>query len=116
MGVVPKEIANNASGSVILSGLLRSYELDTSAYSVGTKLFLGSSALTDQKPITAGHLTQQIGVVLKASTVNGEILVIAGGGGGSTEVLSPNNIFLGTGSSTENIHISGAFDLSLIHI
>ncbi len=115
IGVITKQLAHEETGSIILSGLLRSYELDTSAYSAGTKLYLGSSALTSGKPTAAGHLSQVVGVVLRSSVVNGEILIVAGGGGGATEVLDVGNIFFGSGSTTENIHISGALDRTTVN-
>ena len=115
IGVLTKQLAHEESGSIILSGLFRSYDLDTSAYSAGTKLYLGSSELTHAKPTAAGNLSQVVGVVLKSSAVNGEILIIAGGGGGQTEVLNIDNIFFGSGSTTENIHISGALDRTTVN-
>ena len=47
----------------------------------------------------------------KSSITNGEILLLSGGGGGgSLEVLNIDHIFIGSGSTTENLHISGAIN------
>ena len=114
IGIVQKDISSGGTGDVILSGLVRSSDLDTSGFSVGDDLFLGVSALQNTKPTGAGVEIQLIGSVLKSSATNGEILLLSGGGGGSLEVLSIDHIFIGSGSLTENLHLSGALNRSTL--
>ena len=110
VGITQNSMALNQTGSIVLSGLVRSSELDTSGFSVGDTLFLGVDALQNTKPTGAGVEIQVMGSVLKSSATNGEILLLSGGGGGSLEVLNIDHIFVGSGSTTENLHLSGALN------
>ena len=110
VGITQGSIGVNQTGSIVLSGLVRSSELDTSGFSVGDTLFLGVDALQNTKPTGAGVEIQVMGSVLKSSATNGEILLLSGGGGGSLEVLNIDHIFVGSGSTTENLHLSGALN------
>lgn len=110
IGIAQEDIGVAGTGDVILSGLVRSSQLDTSAFSVGDDLFLGVSQLQNTKPTGAGVEIQLIGSVLRSSATDGEILLLSGGGGGSLEVLNIDHIFVGSGSVTENLHLSGALN------
>ena len=110
IGIVQEDIVSAGTGDVVLSGLVRSSDLDTSGFSVGDDLFLGVSALQNTKPTGAGVEIQLIGSVLRSSATDGEILLLSGGGGGSLEVLKMNHVFIGSGSITENLHLSGALN------
>ena len=50
IGIVQEDIPSANNGDVILSGLVRSSDLDTSAFSVGDDLYLGVSVLQNTKP------------------------------------------------------------------
>ena len=100
----------DGTGDIVLSGLVRSSQLDTSTFSVGDDLYLGVSALQNTKPTGAGVEIQLIGSVLRSSATDGEILLLSGGGGGSLEVLNIDHVFIGSGSVTENLHLSGALN------
>ena len=115
IGIYQDDVLATEDGDVIISGLVRSSDLDTSGFSVGDILFLGGGVLQNTEPNEPGSEIQKLGTVLKSSATNGEILLLAGGGGGSTEVLPIDNIFLGSGSLTENIHISGAIDRTTLN-
>ena len=116
VGLVKNTLSNFETGSVVLSGMVRSKDLDTSGFSAGTKVFLGTiGSLVSPKPTAPGVAIQQMGVVLKSSATNGEILVLAGGGGGATEVLRGNHIFLGSGVANDTLHLSGALDRSTLN-
>ena len=54
-----------------------------------------------------------IGSVLRSSATDGEIL-LSGGGGGSLEVLNIDHVFIGSGSVTENLHLSGVLNESTL--
>ena len=116
IGIYQEDVIATETGNVILSGLVRSTDLDTSAFSVGDQLFLGIGALQNTKPTGAGVEIQLIGNVLKSSATDGEIILLSGGGGGgSLETLKIDHIFIGSGSTTENLHISGALDRSTLN-
>ena len=89
-----------------MSGMIRGKGIDTSAFGVGNKLYLGLGALQNTKPTEPGVTIQLLGTVLKSSATNGEILLLSGGGGGSTEVLRGNHIFLGSGVANDTLHLS----------
>ena len=110
IGITQNDLVANETGSVVISGIIRSSDLDTSGFSVGDKLYLGVETLVNSEPSEPGVEIQLLGTVLKSAASEGQILLLSGGGGGSTEVLPMNNIFLGSGSLTQNIHISGALD------
>ena len=110
IGITQDDLVANETGSVVISGIIRSSDLDTSGFSVGDKLYLGVETLVNSEPSEPGVEIQLLGTVLKSAASEGQILLLSGGGGGSTEVLPMNNIFLGSGSLTQNIHISGALD------
>ena len=113
-GLCLHDIALNQTGSIILSGRVRSADLDTSGFTAGSKLFLGLEALQSTKPTAAGVAIQLIGSCLRSATSNGEILLMSGGGGGSTETLEFHKMFFGSGSGTTNVHISGALNSATI--
>jgi len=110
IGIFQEDVIATETGNVILSGLVTSGDLDTSGFSVGDDLFLGVDELQNSKPTGAGVEIQKLGTVLRSSATNGEIILLSGGGGGSLEVLNIDHIFIGSGSTTENLHISGALN------
>ena len=110
IGIYQEDVIATETGNVILSGLVRSSDLDTSGFSVGDELFLGVDVLQNTKPTGTGVEIQKLGTVLRSSATNGEIILLSGGGGGSLETLNMNHIFIGSGSVTENLHLSGALN------
>ena len=116
IGIYQNDVIATQDGDVIISGLIRSSDLNTSGFSVGDILFLGDGNLQNTSPTEPGAEIQKLGTVLKSSATNGEILLLAGGGGGgSLEVLNVDHIFIGSGSATENIHISGALNRATLN-
>jgi hypothetical protein len=73
MGAVWQTIANDATGYVVTSGEVSN--LDTSAYSIGDRLWLGTTAgsVTTTPPAEPNH-TVFIGTVTRAQNGNGRIL------------------------------------------
>lgn len=74
LGLVAEDIAAGQAGFVVCQGVC--YKLNTSAYSPGDSLYLGSTAgsLTTTKPYAPNHLVY-IGTVEKANAGNGEVYV-----------------------------------------
>ena len=50
IGIYQEDVIATETGNVILSGLVRSSDLDTSGFSVGDELFLGVEVLQNTKP------------------------------------------------------------------
>jgi len=73
IGAVYEDIANDATGSIIISGQV--HNLDTSMYSVGDKLWLDTvdGLVTTTKPAQPNHAVF-IGHVTRSQAVNGRIL------------------------------------------
>lgn len=110
-GILTSNLGLNETGSVTVSGVIRGENVDTSTHSVGTKLYLGSSELVSSKPTAIGTSIQAVAVVLKQSSTFGEMLMLPSAGvSNDTEVMEIDHVFLGSGTSTENIHLSGALD------
>jgi hypothetical protein len=74
-GLVQANISNNSSGFVVVSGKL--IDLDTSAYSDGTQLYLSpttAGTYTSTKPYAPNHLVY-VGIVVRAHPTQGSIEV-----------------------------------------
>lgn len=74
LGVVSESIASGAEGWVIVSGMIRG--INTSAYTQGDTIYLGSTAgtFTKTKPVAPNHLVY-VGFVVKVNASSGEIFV-----------------------------------------
>ena len=75
LGMIRADIANNATGYVVVTGLITS--IDTSAYTDGAQLYLSGTtagAVTATKQYAPIHLVY-VGVVEYAHAVNGKIFV-----------------------------------------
>ena len=75
LGMITADLANNSNGNVTIIGLIS--DIDTSAYSDGTQLYLsGSTAgtVTSTKPYAPTHLVY-VGIVEYAHAVHGKIFV-----------------------------------------
>jgi hypothetical protein len=94
-GIVSDDIANGATGVVVIGGELSG--INTSAFSVGDELFVGTAgALTATKP-TGTALIQKIGKVTKAAA-SGELLVTGAGRTNDLPNLPDGNIWIGDAS------------------
>ena len=77
IGLLQNQLNPAETGSIILSGLVRSSQVDTSAFSVGTDVYLNNTGgLTSTKPGGAGITVQKVGQVVRQDSSNGEILVL----------------------------------------
>lgn len=74
LGIVQSDIANAATGQVVVIGIIES--LDTSAYSVGDLLYVSETAgaLTDTKP-TGSALVQRVAEVVRSNASTGAVWV-----------------------------------------
>ena len=62
-GILTSNLGINETGSATISGMVRGEDLNTSAHSVGTKLYLGSSELVADKPTAIGSAIQAVAIV-----------------------------------------------------
>jgi len=92
MGIVASDIIPNNSGFVVLNGVLRN--INTSAYSANTELYLSSSGqFSSQIPVAPNH-NVRVGKVL-SSAVNGSIYVYVMNG---FELNELHDVLIYTGS------------------
>jgi len=98
IGIVTADIANGATGVVSIGG--RITNLDTSAYSDGDTLYIGSSgSLVNSAPTGENNLIQNIAKVVKTNASSGSIIVTGAGRSNATPNLNNGNFFLGNGSN-----------------
>ena len=98
IGIVTTDIANGATGVVSIGG--RITNLDTSAYSDGDTLYIGSSgSLVNSPPTGENNLIQNIAKVVKTNASSGSIIVTGAGRSNATPNLNNGNFFLGNGSN-----------------
>jgi hypothetical protein len=94
VGLSWQNLAANATGHIVVVGLLKN--VDTSAFSVGSSIFVNSTGwITSVRPTGASILVQNIGRVGRVNSNNGEIIVL--GPGRTNDV--PNSI-LASGTLT----------------
>lgn len=121
IGIVDGNIANNASGHVISTGVMNS--IDTSSWSVGDSLYVSATAgaLTNTRPIGIGELVQIIAKVIRSHASAGRIIVQGAGRSNaipndvSVENLLDNSGFgVWSNSTLENVGsaliVNGGFD------
>ena len=94
VGITKEAIANNSTGTVVLSGTLSG--INMSAFSEGDVLYVGTSGdLTDTKPTGTG-LIQNMGKVAKAAASGSFVLT---GAGRSNDLPNLANHYLWVGDS-----------------
>ena len=97
-GLIHTDANDNAECLVVTAGPLRN--LDTSAYAVGTVLYVDTVAgqLTDTPPAGVNSKIQNIGKVLRSHATEGIILVSGAGRANAVSNLSAGQIFYGNDS------------------
>jgi len=94
-GIAKDDIANGATGTIVIAGEITG--INTSSYTVGDELYVGTSgALTATKP-TGTALIQKVAKVTKAAA-SGEILVTGAGRTNDLPNLPDGNIWIGDSS------------------
>jgi hypothetical protein len=98
VGVTNDAIATNTDGTITLLGLITN--IDTSAYSVGDVLYVGTSgSLTATRPTGEANLVQNIGTVVRASASVGSILIEGSGRSNDVPNLRQGDVFVGDASN-----------------
>ena len=82
LGLAQSAIGNGSDGVVVISGVFTG--VNTSSYAAGDRLYVGSSGgITNVQPITATTNSGVVGVVAKADSTAGVIIVGAFKGNGT---------------------------------
>lgn len=110
IGVAYEQIPNNNNGSLVALGIAK--QIDTSSYTAGQTLYIGTSpgTFTTTPPTGEGNLIQNIGKVTDVG-VNGRILVLGPGRSNATPNLNNGRIFLG---NVSNQAVAATLDTSIV--
>jgi len=93
IGITQEEIANNATGEVIISGRLRN--VNTSGLIAGRTIYVnGDGSLTSTRP-TGSALIQNIGTCAKSNATEGEIIVVGAGRSNDLPNLTTDYVWKG---------------------
>lgn len=103
-GFVQSDIAAEAEGYVVYSGLFKGIDTNVS-YSEGDTLYVSSSTAGGfvNSPPTGSNLIQNIGKIVKSDSSNGELLVGGAGRTNATPNLTQGNIFIGNASNQSSL-------------
>lgn len=110
IGVAYEQIPNNNNGSLVALGIAK--QIDTSSYTAGQTLYIGTTpgTFTTTPPTGEGNLIQNIGKVTDVG-VNGRILVLGPGRSNATPNLNSGRIFLG---NVSNQAVAATLDTSIV--
>lgn len=109
IGIVNADIANNTDGSCTIIGEV--LNLDTSAFTVGDIIYVGTSgALVNTKPTGAAQI-QNLGQVEKVSASTGSILLLGAGRSNDVPNLPSRNVFIGDATNTATTRTMTSNDL-----
>jgi hypothetical protein len=99
IGLTTAAIANGASGTVIILGVVDG--LDTSSFAAGDTLYVSTTpgALTTTPPTGESGLIQNFGRVLKVNASAGSIAVMGAGRANAVPNLNDGNVFIGNASN-----------------
>lgn len=99
-GFVQNDIAAEAEGYVVYSGLFKGIDTDV-LYSEGDTLYVSETTAGgfENYPPTGSNLIQNIGKIVKSHSSNGEILVGGAGRTNATPNLNEGKIFIGNASN-----------------
>lgn len=95
-GFVQNDIAAEAEGYVVYSGLFKGIDTNT-AYSEGDTLYVSSTSAGEfqNTPPAGSNLIQNIGKIVKSDASNGEVLVGGAGRTNATPNLDEGKFFIG---------------------
>jgi len=111
VGVTNAAINSGDDGDITLLGLI--LNVDTSGYSVGDTLYVGTSgALTSTRPTGSANFVQNIGSVVKVSASTGSILVEGAGRSNDVPNLRDGDVFVGNASNVAEQRQLNFLDLS----
>lgn len=111
--VLAEDLASGAEGRAVLSGFLNG--VNTNGFTEGDVLYVAPYGGYSLNKPSGSNLIQNIALVGKADT-NGSIYVYGSGRSNDVPNLLDNQIFFGSGSNqTQQIHISGALDSTIIN-
>jgi len=112
IGLTTAAIANGASGTVIILGVVDG--LDTSSFAAGDTLYVSTTpgALTTTPPTGESGLIQNFGRVLKVNASAGSIAVMGAGRANAVPNLNDGNVFIGNASNQSETRALVEADIS----
>ena len=118
IGVLSADVNNNAMGDVVTHGKL--IGIDTSSFTVGDELFIGSSGtLVNTPPTGESNLLQKIAKVIRVNATDGQIYIMGAGRTNAVPNLDEGKIFAGDANNqavtTDVIDVNIASNLVTIN-
>ncbi len=94
IGVLAENVNNNAEGDIVTHGKL--IGIDTSSFTVGDELFIGSGGtLVNTPPTGEANLLQKIAKVVRVHASSGQIYIMGAGRTNAVPNLDEGDIFIG---------------------
>ena len=94
IGVLAEDVNNNAQGDIVTHGKL--IGIDTSSFTVGDELFIGSGGtLVNTPPTGEANLLQKIAKVVRVHASSGQIYIMGAGRTNAVPNLDEGKIFAG---------------------
>jgi hypothetical protein len=118
IGVLSADVNNNAMGDIVTHGKL--IGIDTSSFTVGDELFIGSSGtLVNTPPTGESNLLQKIAKVIRVNATDGQIYIMGAGRTNAVPNLDEGKIFAGDANNqavtTDVIDVNIASNLVTIN-
>ena len=94
IGILSANVNDNAMGDIVTHGKL--IGIDTSSFTVGDELFIGSSGtLVNTPPTGESNLLQKIAKVIRVDSTDGQIYIMGAGRTNAVPNLDEGKIFAG---------------------
>jgi hypothetical protein len=94
IGILSADVNDNAMGDIVTHGKL--IGIDTSSFTVGDELFIGSSGtLVNTPPTGESNLLQKIAKVIRVDATDGQIYIMGAGRTNAVPNLDEGDIFIG---------------------
>ena len=118
IGVLSADVNNNAQGDIVTHGKL--IGIDTSGFTVGDELFIGSNGtLVNTPPTGESNLLQKIAKVVRVHDSSGQIYIMGAGRSNAVPNLDEGKIFAGDANNqavtTDVIDVNIASNLVTIN-
>ena len=110
IGVLGETLGNNASGTAVVSGKI--IGVDTAGFTAGQNIYVNSNGdFTQTKPTGSGFI-QNIGVVGKVNSTEGEILIQGSGRSNDLPNLESGHVWVGDGDGVPTAVLTSSLSAS----
>jgi len=110
IGVLGETLGTNASGTVVVSGKI--IGVDTAGFTAGQNIYVNSNGdFTQTKPTGSGFI-QNIGVVGKVNSTEGEILIQGSGRSNDLPNLESGHVWVGDGDGVPTAVLTSSLSAS----